>query len=92
MNHPFVKSLENLEFKITELKEIIENSNKCVLSKEIINNDEFLRLFDITSKTALNWREQGVVSYFQINSKIYYRVEDVQTLIDVHYNPVKKKH
>lgn len=92
MNHPFIKSLESLEVKLEELKDIVECSNKSVLSKEIINNEEFQKLFSITAKTSLNWREQGLISYSQINSKIYYRIDDVKELIDANYKPIKKKH
>lgn len=92
MNHPFLKSLESLEIKLDELKSVVECSNKSVLSKEIINNEEFLKIFSITSKTALNWRETRLISYSQINSKIYYRVDDVKELIEENYKPIKKKH
>ncbi len=90
MNHPFLKSLESLEIKLDELKSVVECSNKSVLSKEIINNEEFLKIFGISPNTALNWRETGLISYAQINSKIYYKVVDVKNLIDDNYNPVKK--
>ena len=92
MNHPFIKSLESLEVKLDELKKIVEHSNKSALSKEIINNEEFLKIFSITPHTALNWREKGMISYSQINSKIYYRVDDVKGLIEENYKQVKKKH
>lgn len=92
MNHPFLKSLESFEVKLDELKALVERSNKSVLSKEIINNEEFLKIFGITSNTALNWRDQGLISYSQIKGKIYYKVDDVKGLIDEYYKPVKKKH
>ena len=92
MNHPFLKSLESFEVKLEELKALVERSNKSVLSKEIINNEEFLKIFGITSNTALNWRNQGLISYSQIKGKIYYKVDDVNGLIDEYYKPVKKKH
>lgn len=91
MNHPFLKSLESLEIKLDELKSVVECSNKSVLSKEIINNEEFLKIFSIAPNTAQNWREQGLISYSQINSKIYYRVDDVKGLIEENYKQVKKK-
>jgi hypothetical protein len=92
MNHPFIKSLEGIEVKLDDLKRIVESTNKSVLSKEIINNEEFIKIFNISPNTALNWREQGLISYSQINSKIYYRVDDVKGLIDENYKPIKKKH
>ena len=92
MNHPFLKSLESFEVKLDELKAIVECSNKSVLSKEIINNEEFLKIFSITPKTAHNWRVEELIAYSQIKSKIYYRVDDVKGLIDENYKPVKKKH
>jgi len=46
-----------------------------------ITNAQFLELMEINSKTALTWRKNGKINFFQIGSKILYKVSDIQLLI-----------
>ena len=47
-----------------------------------IDNPKFMQLMGISAKTAQSWRHNGVVSYSQIGSKIYYRLSDIRRLLD----------
>ena len=47
-----------------------------------LDNQEFLQLMNISKRTAQTWRDEGIVSFSQIGSKIYYRMSDVQKLLD----------
>ena len=47
-----------------------------------LDNQEFLQLMNISKRTAQSWRDEGKVSFSQIGSKIYYRMSDVQKLLD----------
>jgi len=40
---------------------------------------------NISKRTAQTWRDEGIVSFSQIGSKIYYRMSDVQKLLDKNY-------
>ncbi|MEH6512963.1 MAG: helix-turn-helix domain-containing protein [Maribacter arcticus] len=91
MKHPFVESLENIETRLQELTKAITRNQKKFLNKEILDNDEFQELFNISSGTAANWREQGIIAYCQVKSKIYYKVKDINKLINDNYKPLKKK-
>ncbi|MEP2237465.1 MAG: helix-turn-helix domain-containing protein [Maribacter sp.] len=91
MKHPFVESLKNIETRLQELTKAITSNQKKFLSKEILDNDEFQELFNISSGTAANWREQGIIAYSQVKSKIYYKVKDINKLINDSYKPLKKK-
>ena len=90
MIHPFTESLTKIEARLMELTKSINNKRNC-FQKEIIDNDEFQQLFNVSQGTAENWRKQGIIGYFQIKSKIYYKVKDVERLIEEHYIPLKKK-
>ena len=50
-----------------------------------LDNQEFLQLMNISKRTAQTWRDEGKVSFSQIGSKIYYRMSDVQKLLDKNY-------
>ena len=55
-----------------------------------LDNQEFLQLMHISKRTAQTWRDTGIISYSQIGSKIYYRMSDVQQLLDKNYKEAVK--
>lgn len=56
-----------------------------------IDNQEFIQIMNVSKRTAQSWRDEGIISFSQIGSKIYYRMSDVQSLLDKHYKPAFKK-
>ena len=50
-----------------------------------LDNQEFIQLMNISKRTAQTWRDEGIISFSQIGSKIYYRMSDVQKLLDKNY-------
>src|SRR5215831_7733041 len=51
-----------------------------------LDNQEFIQLMNISKRTAQNWRDEGVIPFSQIGSKIYYKMSDVKNLLDKHYH------
>lgn len=76
--------------KIDEVKTSLEEKQKN--PKDVfVDNQEFLQLMNISKRTAQTWRDEGVVSFSQIGSKIYYRMSDVEKLLEKNYNKAFKK-
>lgn len=50
-----------------------------------LDNAEFMKLMNISVRTCQTWRDEGIISFSQIGSKIYYRMSDVQKLLDSNY-------
>jgi hypothetical protein len=55
-----------------------------------LDNQEFLQLMNISKRTAQTWRDEGIISFSQVGSKIYYRMSDVQKLLDSNYRKAFK--
>ena len=91
MSHPFTESLKNIEQRLEILTNLISKKQERFFDKEIINNDQFKELFQISSGTASNWRDQGLIAFSQINSTIIYRIADVNKMLDDNYRSFKKK-
>jgi hypothetical protein len=51
----------------------------------IIDNQEFIMLMNISKRTALRWRMLGKVAYIVIGKKVYYKLEDVERMINESY-------
>jgi 3-methyladenine DNA glycosylase Tag len=52
----------------------------------ILDNQEFLQLMKISKRTAQTWRDEGRISFSQVGNKIYYKLSDVEKLLQEHYN------
>ena len=71
--------------KLDQLNATIE-SNKKNPQEPFLDNQEFIQLMNISKRTAQTWRNDGVVAFSQIGSKIYYKMKDVEILLDKNYN------
>jgi hypothetical protein len=50
-----------------------------------IDNDEFIKMMNISKKTAQNWRDSGQISFSQIGHKIYYTQTDIANFLASHH-------
>lgn len=76
--------------RMDEIKSVLTEKQKD--PKDLFpDNQEFLQLMNISKRTAQTWRDEGIISFSQVGSKIYYRMSDVQKLLDSNYNQAFKK-
>lgn len=91
LNHPIKVELTKLLNRVEFL--IKQQEIKLQIGPEytMITNKELVKLFDINSGTATNWREKGILPYVTIEKKLYYKISDIKSFIDLHYSLKKKK-
>ncbi|TDD99754.1 helix-turn-helix domain-containing protein [Flavobacterium cellulosilyticum] len=59
--------------------------------KEIfLDNNEFMTLLKVCKRTAQTWRDEGKISFSQVGNKIYYKLTDVEKLMQENYNKAFK--
>lgn len=79
-----------LAASIEEIKAKLDKQNKN--PEEIfIDNQEFLLMMKISKRTAQTWRDEGKISFSQVGNKIYYKLADVEELLQKHYIKAFKK-
>jgi hypothetical protein len=79
-----------LAASIEEIKAKLDKQNKN--PEEIfIDNQEFLLMMKISKRTAQTWRDEGKISFSQVGNKIYYKLADVEELLQKHYVKAFKK-
>jgi hypothetical protein len=76
--------------KIEAINTSISKNNKEP-KDEFLDNQEFIQLMNISKRCCQSWRDEGIVSFSQVGGKIYYRMSDVQKLLDSNYKPSFKK-
>jgi hypothetical protein len=81
----------------TELMNRMDDIQSALTGKQkdpkdvFLDNQEFIQLMNISKRTAQSWRDDGIISFSQVGSKIYYRMSDVQKLLDSNYSQAFKK-
>jgi hypothetical protein len=80
-----VEQYKELLTQISEIKDSLSEKQKNP-SEIFVDNQEFIDLMKISKRTAQHWRDTGVISFSQIGSKIYYRMSDIENLLDSNYN------
>lgn len=74
--------------KIDAISIALENHVNNQTNKwEWIDNLDFQKLMRISKRTAQKWRDEGLINYYQIGSKIYYRLEDINAFMKTHIHP-----
>lgn len=77
----FIEQLNNIEQR---LKKIQYNNDV------FLDNQEFLQVMNISKRTAQSWRDEGIISFSQVGSKIYYRFSDIEELLNKNYKKSKR--
>lgn len=65
----------------------IKDHMKSVTSpaEHFINTDEFVKLMNVSHRTAQIWRDEGKIGYSQKGKKIYYRMSDIDGFLKHNY-------
>ena len=79
----------NLVSRLDKLNSTLESNQKSS-QETFLDNQEFIQLMHISKRTAQTWRDEGKISFSQIGSKIYYKMKDVEVLLDKNYNKAFK--
>jgi hypothetical protein len=71
--------------QIMERLDQLEKKLQPVESKKGIgwlNNSQFCEALQISKRSAQNYRDQGLIPYSLVGGKVYYKIEDVQRLLN----------
>ena len=81
---PMTKSqFEAVQKALDEIKESMEKLTSP--SEHFIDNQAFMNLMKISSRTAQAWRDDGKIGFSQHGKKIYYRMSDIDRFLDAQY-------
>lgn len=78
------KNYEIIQKQLTELTTVLDKQNNSI-PIQFIDNTKFIDLMGISLKTSQVWRNNGIVNFSQIGNKIYYRISDIQDLLNKNY-------
>jgi len=73
------------EFKTLQTK--IDSLKSQKVPNQWLTTAEAADYLRVTPRTMQNYRDQGIISFSQIGSKIYYKTSDLEDYLQSHYVP-----
>ena len=67
---------------VTKMKEMANRGNDKRLG-EWLDNQDVCQILNISPRTLQTLRDNGILAYSQINRKVYYKPEDVASILHV---------
>lgn len=83
------KMLKRIDDQVTLMVAKLKTGSPCNDEDIFFDNQEFLKVMNISKRTAQLWRDTGFIGYSQLGNKIYYRLADIKALLSENYNPKK---
>lgn len=83
----FQQILNRLEEISHKLK---ESHPKGPLKEVWLDNQEVCQLLHISKRLLQSYRDSGKLPYSQIGAKLYYRADDIETFLSLHYKSNNK--
>lgn len=81
-----------LSHEIRELKlhiERIRTNKKSYLKETWIDNQEVMQMLHISQRTLQTLRSNGTIPYSKIKGKFYYKVTDIERILESNYSNPK---
>jgi hypothetical protein len=78
--------LKRLDEQMTFVVAKMKLNEKIDPEDVFFDNQEFMKLMNISKRTAQEWRNKDVMKFSQVGNKIYYRLSDIKKLLNDNYN------
>jgi hypothetical protein len=78
---------QDYQYLVSRLDEISKklSSKEKVTKEQWLDNQEFMQLLKVSRRTAQNYRDSNMIAFSIIGNKIYYKISDVEDLLNRHY-------
>ena len=84
---PTEKMFKEIQEQLKNLTVILKEKQKMNPEDLFCDNQELMQIMNISKRTAQLWRDTGYIGFSQLGNKIYYRLTDIQNLLNENYNP-----
>lgn len=69
----------------TYMRKLMEDDRKKS-TIEWLDNSEAAKLLKVSKRTMQSWRDEGILGFSQVGSKIYYNREEIDRMLLKHHN------
>ena len=72
------------------VRDVKSNKTDPLVEDRIINNKELQAMLNVSRKTCQSWRDNRLITFSQMGRCIFYRLSDVNRMLDNHRRPAEK--
>ena len=83
------KVLKRIDEQVTLILANMKMGGNLDPENIIFNSREIMKVMDVSKRTLQEWRDKKTIGYSKINGKFYYKLSDIQNLINENYTPKK---
>ena len=80
------KVLKRLDDSVALIVAQMKLGGKLDPEDVFFDNQQFMKLMNISKRTAQEWRNKKIIEFSQVGNKIYYRLSDIKKLLNANYN------
>jgi len=78
------KEYQDLVARLDEISKKLTVKEKSP-NEQWLDNQELMQLLKVSRRTAQNYRDQNLLAFSIIGNKIFYKLSDVEDLLNRHY-------
>jgi hypothetical protein len=84
-----LEPLDKVQARLNKLLNRLEQKQRTNPEEVFFDNQQFIQVMNISKRLAQIWRENKVIGYSHVGNKFYYKLSDILSLLEKHYNPAK---
>jgi len=62
-----------------------QTNTQHFVKDEYFTTAELAKMFNVTKRTVVNWRNEGLINFYQVKNAIIFRNEDVVAFLEKSY-------
>lgn len=84
-NKQIVTFFKTLDSTLVKINKIVENNRPPLNGERYVTDKELAQLLKISRRTLQEYRNNGILPYYQLGGKILYKESDVEKLLEDNY-------
>lgn len=85
-----IEELDKIQDQIRQLASKIDAITNQDKASKWLSNAEACDFLGVTTRTLQNYRDNGTLSFSKVGSKIYYKIGDLEDLLNAYYYSFNK--
>ena len=85
-DHEWVKTFHsNFDRLLALLEKLLEKRQPSAYGDELLTDKEVAYLLKVSRRTLQDYRNNGIIAYYQLGGKILYKESDIESMLAANY-------
>ena len=92
-DHEWVKTFHsNFDRLLALLEKLLEKRQPSAYGDELLTDKEVAYLLKVSRRTLQDYRNNGIIAYYQLGGKILYKESDIERMLAANYREAFRRH